>query len=310
MKKLLFFISCFSLILSGCSENTSTLEKEKEKEKVKVIEKDNDNLIQVFNPFINKFISYNTKTNLPEEDKSIADKPNTMQYSFNTKSDYYTKGDSYNFHFEIVKLEEGAVKSVYKLENEKTEAIFPLAIDGKDMFFITTDYSNSEEPISTIVKYEDKSLKEYDNAKGNISSNGVIFNGKLHYTVYDKNSNSYSLFSLDYSQYTNEPELVQSNIEGRELFVLNNKLYVSNDKQIYTNDGDSFNKQGENFYNTESNTLIHVFYTEGENQLSLKLIDAGTKEEIKIIDNVVGFNLEKGELVAYCLGEIVRVKLT
>lgn len=280
MKKILVILIMLSLFSSGCSKNNSSQDQNNQ-----------NDIIQVYNPFVNKFILYNTRTLFPVEDKSNEDNSNIMQYSFNTKSKYYTSGDSHKFHFEIVELNEGTIKSVYKAENQENEAIFPLATDGDNIFFLKSDYSHSEAPISTVVKYDNDSLKEYSKAKGVISSNGAILNNLLYYTVYDKSDDSYALYSLDYSRYTNEPKLIKSNLDGRELFVLNNKLYVSNNKTIYNEDGDYFNKSGESFYDIESNTLIQIAYNpNNNNQLSLKIIKADTKKKLVILIMLLGLS--------------------
>lgn len=297
MKKALIFFILVSLIFSGCTKQTS------------VLVSSNEDYIMIYNPFTYKFVSYNKKTLLPETKKVNENEKNILQFSFTTKSKYYTSGDCYKRNFEIIKLNNGLIESVYKLENKDTEAIFPLASDEKNVFFFKADYSKKGLPISKIVKFDSNTLKEFPNTNGLIS-NGAILNNLLYYTVFDESQKTYSLYSLDYSNFTNTPKLIETNLKASELFVLNNKLYLSNNDAIYCKN-DVFQKSSMNFYDVESNTLIQINPNpNNDNQLTMKIIKADTKKEIKTINNIIGFIIEKGELTAYCYKGIEKIQLT
>lgn len=296
MKKIIILFILLSLIFISFNKPNFKLVRERE------------NSIMIYNPFIYKFISYNKKTFLPETRKINESEKNILQYSFNTKSEYYTSGDSYKNHFEIIKLNKGSIQSIYALENKETEAIFPLASDDKNIFFFKADYSNKGLPISKIVSFDNNTLNEFPNTTGLISD-GAILNNLLYYTVYDEKKKTYSLYSLDFSNFSNIPELVKTNLEAKEIFVLNTKLYLSNKDTIYYGN-DVFKKASENFYDVESNTLIQINPNpDNYNQLALKIINADNKKEIKAIDNVVGFSIEDYEITVYSYGSIEKVQL-
>ena len=65
-----------------------------------------------------------------------------------------------------------------------------------------------------------------------------------------------------------------------------------------------------NYYDVESNTLIQINPAPGNSQLSLKIIKADTKKEIRSIDNIIGFIIEKDELTAYCYNTIEKIQLS
>lgn len=262
-----------------------------------------NNTIMVYNAFDQKFIPYDTKTSTIPTVKS---KDNIFQYSFKTKSPYYTSGDSFYNNFEIVKLTSGAIETVYTLENEETDAVFPLATDGENYFFTKATYLGDLPPSFVICKFQDNKLMEYPNNKGAIC-NGALLDNKLYYTTYNQTDDKYSLYVLDYSDMSNKANLINNNLEAGELLILNKKLYISDNNSIYC-DNDSFKKASENFYDIESNTLIQLNRNESD-ILCLKVIDAATKKEVKYITDIIGFIIENNDLIAYRNGSIEKFKL-
>lgn len=292
-----FQIMIIVLILSGCSRQNH-----------------NDNatskdVIKVFNPFESKFGTYNLKYFRPEAISNKSDNANVMQYAFHTGSTLYTSGDSIRNHFEIVNLENGSVKTVVKLKNQMTDAVFPLATDGSNTFFFIADCSAPGLPLSRVARFEKGRLVEFSKTKGHITD-GALLNGQLYFTSYDENSQNYTLYSLDYSSYNSNPVIVKKGLALGQIYVLNKKLYMSDKTRIY-NSEDQFENKSENFYDTASNTLIQLgASSEGGSLLSLVVIKCDTKKIVGSANGVVGMSIQNGEVTAYCYGGVKTIPLS
>ncbi|MDU7471391.1 MAG: hypothetical protein E7K67_01985 [Peptostreptococcaceae bacterium] len=299
MKKLfylLFYIILSVFILSGCNISNSNKN---------TIWKLEDNERFTYNPFIQCFIKYDldesqNKLLIPYTESDI------IQYSFNTPSKIFTSGHSFENNFTIIENKDGHIQELYKLEDDNL-AIFPLATDGENIFFIKTDYSNENEINSSIVKYDDNKIYEYTKTHGLISY-GALMKNLLYYTVYEPSTDSYTLYCLDISDYDNSPEIIKNNLISGEILFLNNQLYCSN-QEMFFNENDSFKKRSINLSDNKSNKLIQINPSSGNDWLELIVIDKQTNEIIYNNNNVIAIDFFDEILKVYSPTTIHNVDL-
>lgn len=291
MKKIMSILILLSIALAGCGVSKDNNE--------------NDREISIYNPFARKIISYDTEEMKSDYNPFYAE-GNNYQYSFPTLSKYYTTGDNFECKFEILEYKNGLFESIHKLKNQESEGLFPLAEDDMHAFFIKSYYdSNGGLKESAIVEFKNDNIKEYFNARGLITR-GVIFDGLLYYVAYESSTDKFNLYSLDYEDYEGKPKLLRDDLILDQILVLNNKIYLSDRDKIYC-ETDSFKKKSENFYDIKSNTLIQ-FSTES-GKLELSIIDAETKDQVELINNVDGISYEEGKLKVYGEGFIKEIDL-
>ena len=199
----------------------------------------------------------------------------------------------------------GKLNSVYKLEKEAGDAIFPLVSNGDRHFFLKTKYYEKDTPKSTIVEFKNNKLVEYINTEGALTK-AVIYNDLIYYTNYDFANNKYKLYSLDYNDYSSIPTFIRDDLKSDDLFILNNKVYFSDNNKIYFGD-DYFEKKSENYYHILSNTLIQ--FEPGESFITLSILDANTKKQLKKISNVYGFDFKGNIILIYGNNFVEKIDL-
>lgn len=293
MKKIVVALLMTIALLTGCQASRIT--------------EHNTKIVQVYNPFEYAFDVYAISGKKPETKEQSND--NRHQYSFATTSRLFTSGDSYNNGFEILEYTEGKLKTKYRLPNEKTDAIFPLAEnDAYNLFFIA-DYSQSGLPMSKIVRFDDKNLYPYVYAVGMIDK-GVIIDSDLYYTTYDAKMDCYALFRIALDNYENKPILIEDGLISGDLFAFNNQLAKTTDSKIlYKNS--QFDKASINYYDNDTGKLIQINpNSKNNNQLQLKVIDVEQNKVETIVENVIGLDFNSTIFKVYCMNEIRIVSLS
>ncbi|ALF09299.1 hypothetical protein [Parageobacillus thermoglucosidasius] len=263
-----------------------------------------DSCMILYNRFTQKLLAYNLATKTIEQQTN---RPNYVVYEFNTKSNYYTAGDSHAKDFSILRIHQNQIKEIYRLEDQ--QAIFPLATDGKRFFFIMLYCDkNGAEIKRSIVRLDagEHQLIDYPNAKGLISY-GVIIHNQLYYTAYDKPTDSYSLYVLDLSDRNNMPQLLETGLEAGELYCLNDQLYRTDKEKIY-HGNNVFTKKILNYFDQDSQMLIQI-YPNRDATLILDVIDTQTKKHIGSATDVIDFSIEKNEIIVYGQRDIKRITI-
>ncbi len=300
-KKVIFTTLLVLTCLTGCAFNTPATPNTE----TTAWNLDNGELL-AYDHFSQKFVKYNAikNTGLPIEPYTGT---GIIQYAFNTPSSYYTSGDSYNNHFSILEYNEGNITEVYKLEDEVNSAIFPLATDELNYFFIKANYADVNKTESVIVKYSDNQLYEYTHTNGAILS-GALIDNILYYISYNYATSTYTLYALNISDYNNKPNIIKTGLVSSQIVVLNGQVYCTNNDTIYS-DTDEFEKKSINLSDPVSNTLIQINASADLSQLQLTITDGKSKEILASVDNIIGIDLKKSLLTIYTQGAIKVIDL-
>ncbi|WAM34348.1 hypothetical protein [Caldicellulosiruptor morganii] len=265
----------------------------------------------LFKHWNQRFVVYDL--NIKKEIKELTG-GNYFGYSFNVKSDYYTVGDSYTNGFSIVECDGEKIKEIYRLKDQRWQAIFPLATDGKNTFFIVGYYKpapghkiNERYRIISKWDYKNRRLIEYQYTKGAIC-HGAIIGRFLYYTSYDFGKEQYKIYRLDITGVKNKPQLIGKFERLLGLYNINNKLYIWNDKEFFC-----FSKPTEKIYFKQAfdviytgNNNILVFYTDSFARIAADLIDVKSRIVKKTFTNVVAVNFEEDQVVVYGDGYIEK----
>lgn len=309
MKKKLLFFPIICVFLFGCENVSDSESVQTTKESISEVQlpkTEGDDTVILYNRFKQKFVvSYNTETCKIVQESNVE---NYVQYEFNSGSNYYTAGHSITNGFEILYADKDKIESVYKLEDAANEAIFPLATDGEHVFFVKTHYDSNNNPDeNTIVSLnENNELEEHISMESHIDS-GVIVSGKLYFTTYEIESDTYDLYSLSLEDMSGEPVLEKGDLVSGELYEHNNQLYLSDDDTIYCGT-DSFKKSSLNYFFDENQILVQIHPNESAD-LALDVIDTNTKKVIGTAINVIDFEVKDDEVIVYCDGEIEHIEL-
>ncbi|MGX4601764.1 hypothetical protein [Faecalimicrobium sp. JNUCC 81] len=256
---------------------------------------ENKNEIILFNRYNQNIVTYDTNK------KSITqwnDNSNLFQYEFNTSSDLYTSGHSIDNEFKILKFENGSYKIIYNLN--KNEAIFPLASDGDTYLFVHSFYNKDGSEIlskRTISLFDEKEkkLQDYKNTRGLILY-GAFYDNKLFYTTYQQSSDTFDLYSLEFSNFDSDPTLLEKGLEDGKVFVSIDGLWKSNNNYIY-NEDKKFSIAKLNYIDKDSNNLIQIDIDNG--QIYLKVTDIQTKKEYLYFKNVIDFKIDNDTITIY-----------
>ncbi|WPX09449.1 hypothetical protein [Anaerocellum danielii] len=265
----------------------------------------------LFKHWNQRFVVYNLS--LKKEIKELMG-GNYFGYSFKVKSDYYTVGDSYTNGFSIVKCDGERIKEIYRLKDQKWQAIFPLATDGKKIFFIVGYYKpaighNINEKYRIIARwdYKNKKLIEYRYTKGAICD-GTIIGKFLYYTSYDFEKEKYEIYKLNIANAKNKPQLIGKFEKLMGLYNINEELYIWNGKEFFC-----FSKPVEKIYFNKAfdviyigNNNILVFYTDSFARIAADIIDVKSRIVKKTFTNIVAVNFEGDQVVIYGDGYIEK----
>ncbi|MGL5714217.1 MAG: hypothetical protein ACRCXT_11890 [Paraclostridium sp.] len=253
------------------------------------------NEIVLFNRYNHNIVTYDTKKKLITQ---WNDDINLFQYEFNTQTDLYTSGHSTDNGFKILKLENNSYEIMYSLN--ENEAIFPLASNGEVYFFMHSFYDKYgaellDKRTISLFDEKEKKLHDYKNTNGLISY-GTFYDNKLFYTTYQVNSDTYDLYSLDFSDIEDEPILIEKGLENGKIFVSIDGLWKSNNDYIYNKDK-KLSIAKLNYIDKDSDSLIQIDVNNG--QIYLKVIDIKTEKEYLYFNDVIDFKIYNGEITVY-----------
>ncbi len=263
----------------------------------------NENSIILYDRYSEKLLSYNTETYNVEERSNIQ---NFMQYEFNSGSDLYTAGNSLTNGFEVIQVKDKEIEVLYTMQDQESEAIFPLAShDGYDLFIVSEYDELGRETDRKVVAYNMDTFIEYPEIEGLISF-GAILNDTLYYTVYMDEVTNYALYKIDLKDVHSEPIFLEDGLEVGELYVHGGELFKSSFKKIFS-DSKSFERMPLNYFDDSTHALIQIFPTEEAN-LVLSVINTKTDEVMTRVTNIVDFKIQDESIVVYTLEGIEKIQ--
>ncbi|MMZ59283.1 hypothetical protein D1872_213120 [compost metagenome] len=230
---------------------------------------------------------------------------NLFQYMFNNDSEYVVSGHSIDNQFVLLKLSEDRknINKVFELSNDK-DCFFPLASDGEKFYYVLyEDEKNTEVIKRSIFTLDENNHVELVKRTDDLITSGLIIDQLLYYTVFDPDKEKYSVYSIDLNQKENEPELVKTNLEARELYRIGNELYFSSRDKIFNNK-ESFEKKSENFF--VGNLMIQI-YTDPINGLICTVTNVVNKKVMHTFENPINFEVNDNVLTLYCEGHIYKI---
>lgn len=238
-------------------------------------------------------------------DKNIAslnDTLNFYQFNFTDNNKIFTSGNSYTNNYSILELNNNELVEVAQFGD--SEGIFPLATSNDSYFFIHTYYDdNGEEYVEKREVLKMGNTNSYDqltplpNVYGYMITEGVCIYDTLYFSAYESESNSYSIYSIEYNNSESKPQIVYKDLISPNIYKYNNELILSDNSYINIQDK-QFDKGSENYiYN---NSLIQIIInSEGDLQLTIISINDG-KEYYSMAKNF-GFvyNPDAGTMFIY-----------
>lgn len=189
---------------------------------------DHENVIE--DPVEQRFVLYD------EERKtavSWTNVPNEFVYHFATPSDVYTIGNSLTNHFSIVRLVNGRVQTLYVLPDQAHEAVFPLATNGRMMFFLLVHYrDDGTEVWRHIVQWDAHSrvLHAFQYVDGAIEQ-GALVGTDLYYTVI-RPDQSVWLYRVNATRLDARPTLVSTRWAEGPLLSCEGRLLLMKDHRL------------------------------------------------------------------------------
>lgn len=240
-------------------------------------------------------------------------------YPFNDlRSQCFAGGDSFAHNFEIYCYQGQEVEVIYRHQSDR-EGVFPLATDGKRMFFtLDTAAESWSERNRKIVEWDWQSSQLVPVANAEVQSPaeilgfaGAIVNDTLYYDGFDTKTQLWSLYQLDLNSPGSPAKLLATDLADISgLYSLGDKLYVSDGKTITEWGGsDSFPYQFVSYFDGPTQTLLQEL-----NDASLVVTDTSTKKVIAEFPSseygpAIDYRIEDDQLVIYFDGEIKRVSL-
>lgn len=293
----------FVFLLTGCNLNNNY------KYSSSIVPKTMDSIL-IYDIYNQKIVSYNLESFELDISPNMF-KDNFFQFPFINKNNYFTSGhylNDNNFEFIKINHDKKSIDVIYSLSREY-KGIVPLATNNEKFFFIKYDYTGYGLPTAIIVEFKNGKLYEFSNTMNFMDSGGIIIEDYLYYTVYNVDTDSYTLYSINFLDYSNIPVAIKHDLLSGDIFLLNNEVYVSNRTEIYSLTGESsFNKALDNFYNCNNNLLIQLDIGVDGNGF-LVITHAQTGEQV-IVSNAIGFDIYEENIVVYCKGKVETIDLS
>lgn len=302
MCKSIIYLMCLSIgfFLSGCNQTLTN------DNVLKYPPIDNNEERYLYNRFDQKLLVYNT--NLNTVVKAITE-ANFFQYEFPQQTEFYISGHSFDNDFEILQITDHKIQSLLTLN--ENEGVFPVANNEK--YYIVThsfyDINGIEiENLRKLCKFDQEKyeLLDYENTSGLITK-GVIDTDTLYYTVYNKDTDRYSLYSIDLTSTNNTPLLNLENLISDDLLLTNQGIWVSDNSTFY-NDDKSFQKDILNYVHPDKNHIIQIGITQ-DNELVLKIYSIEKEVYITEVTNIVDFQTTSDSIIIYGNGFQKRIDL-
>lgn len=242
----------------------------------------------VYNPYTQRLIRYDEATTTPEPP---APRPNWFQYEFPTPSDLYTSGSSTENGFSVIKLDRAGTSTVLTMAAD--EGVFPLATDGRTHFFLVSRYGTDGRELSRQVAMltRGNTLTRYEHATGLIDS-GALLDGRLHYTVLDERTQTYSLHSVSATDPADRPRTVRSGLRGGKVLAHDGALWTSDGERL-TNGAAALPCPDLCYF--VGNRLL-VLRVGSSNGLALDLHDPRTATLVQTVEDVVAFRPQGRQL--------------
>lgn len=257
--------------------------------------KDNEKII--YNIYQQKLVKYDlNKKKITEFEEN-----DYFQYAFPKISNLFTSGNSITNNFEIIEIEDGKrVKSLINVG--KNEAIFPLASDKQNNYYVHYFYDKNNNEYSNkrcICEYVNGKIQDYNNSKvpGKIC-NGAIYENELYITVAD-NSQKISIYSIQLDSIEGQPKLIKSNVSGSG--ILGTKLgvlYENNHFLFLENDKDTGIEENTDIYADQNSQYVFDIRTENSS-VTLNIHNVETGEKILSMGNIIGYEINNDKIIMY-----------
>ena len=289
-RRFIFFFLIPLFLLGGCQGISLSNQKEKKTT-------DNRKTEVVYSPWENKLLYYDTENIMV---KYYNNTENVFQYSFSTPCDYFTSGHSINNGFEILKVENGNINSIYKLEDNEI-GIFPLVQYKDRLFFIMTFYKEGLANESIICEFKGNELIKYKNTTDIISGDGAVINNKIYYTVYDSMNKEFSVYSIDIDSYNAYPKKIKCGIYEDSLLAISDELYYRENDNFKSMNSDSLFKAGFiDQYDPQYNLLFQFNLSDKDQRfIELSVFNMDNLEEVYGNNNIIGYKIKDDKLYIY-----------
>lgn len=307
MKKILLILLCIVFCsLIGCN-NKDDINKNASSDYDWLPSAKNEDELLLYDKYDQRIISFDKK-NYNVTGKNTTQ--NYMQFEFNDlKANIYTTGHSIENNYKII--EKKCDKTSVLYEMKENEAIFPLAYKNEQiMYFLKTTYDSSGKEIyndRVVCKFElkNKQLKELNATKGFLTSNAVIIDNLLYFTVYNEENNNYDLYRIDVNE-EDKTVLINTGLITGELYNNNGRLLVSNQDKIYDYEDNTiyFPKKILNYFYL--NRLFQIDIN-NEGDLRLTITNIETNKIENTFDKVVDVRVQNDKVYVYTTEQIIAL---
>lgn len=194
---------------------------------------------------------------------------------------------------------------------KKNEGVFPVANNENYHIMIRSFYDSNNIEIENLrilcgFDSENHELFNYENTSGLITK-GVIDTDTLYYTVYNKDIDSYSLYSLDLTDTRSTPLLNQENLISDDLLLTSQGIWISDNSNFYNNNK-SFQKDILNYVHPDKDHIIQIGINQN-NELILKIYNLENEKYITEVSNIVDFQTTSDSITIYGNGFQKRIDL-
>lgn len=227
----------------------------------------------------------------------LYDEANTFQYVFNNDSEYIVSGNSIENGFVLLQRspDRKSLKKVFELNNDKN-CFFPLASNGRDYYYVM--YVNE---MSEVIEREIFTFTEDYKINSILKSNnmitaGVILNNHLYYTVYDRLTDNYDLFSMDMLDIGNGSIDLNIELQTRDIFSFQGNIYLSDYDNIYI---DSITIKKEYINYIEGDYIIQ-FYANSQHDIVCTIKKISTGNNVGTFLRPINYEIIDNEIIIYC----------
>ncbi|WP_152650355.1 hypothetical protein [Demequina aestuarii] len=246
----------------------------------------------VFNPWDQQLVAYDPATG------DVADTSGGRElyyYGFPTASTLYTVGDTVERGFEVVEVGEHEVTTV--VAAAANEAIFPLATDGVQAFFVIYAYdeAGAEQGRRIVRLTTEGGLDTFASFSGpsELVDKGVLVGDILYYSVYDATTDQHTVYSIPAKDPGAAPAVVLEGLESGELYADEEVLLTSDGATVSGGEAEYACASLCWFYD-ELDILIRISTQEEELLLSVIRMEDGNVADA--ISGVVGFEVHESTL--------------
>jgi len=263
----------------------------------------NDHEYVIEDPVNQRFVLYDMNRKAAVSWTNV---PNEFVYNFATPSDVYTIGNSLTNHFSIVRLVDGKVETLYSLPDQAHDAVFPLATNGRMMFFLLVHYrDDGTEVWRHVVQWDpgSKALLPFQHVDGAIEQ-GALVGTDLYYTVIRPDQSRW-LYRVDGTRLNARPTLVSTRWgEGPVLSCKGELLAVRGHRLMFG--GHTWPVSAVNWI-TENGILIQ--FDEDENTLTTRadVYNVADGRRLGGAVNVEGFRWVENGIQLDCSGHVETV---